>query len=155
MTERIAGVAGSTDLDPSSVVTGEIVRELVARSEQEILDLLAELEAAESEAQRIEQEVRIHPALATMASTEARLFLPPRRPDRGRDPTVTGPPRTTVDARPCPERTVGGSGSGPSPVGHDPTSHGLSWMTRLSRSHWVWRTGVALVLVALALLKFG
>jgi len=167
VTEPIAGVAGAPDLGPSSVVPGETVRDLVTRYEQEIVDLLAELEAAETEADRIEQQVRVHPALAMMESTEAHLLLAPRRPDRGRQSLATTRPRTTVDPRPRPQPNgaVGGAGQGQPPVSNDeregsgadqaPASHDLSWMTRLSRSHWVWRTGVVLVLVGLILLKFG
>ena len=167
MTEPLAGVTGLADLDPSSPVPGELVRELVARYEQDIVDLRAELEAAETEADRIEQQVRVHPALAMMGSTEARLLLAPRRPARGRHSLATARPRTTVDARPRPQPNgaVGGAGQGRPPVSNDereasstdqaPASRDLSWTARLSRSHWVWRTGIVLVLVGLVLLKFG
>jgi hypothetical protein len=167
VTEPIAREAGVPDLGPSTVVPGETVRDLVARYEQEIADLLAELEAAETEADRIEQQVRVHPTLAMMESTEAQLLLAPRRPDRGRQSLASARPRTTVDARPRPQPNgaVSSAGQGRAPVSNDeregsgadqaPASDVLSRMTRLSRSHWVWRTGVVLVLVGLILLKFG
>jgi hypothetical protein len=137
----------------TSILTGDLVRDLVARNEDVIEALetrLAEIERLAAEAERA---VRAHPALAKVDPEVARGMIP--------DPPVPaviddGRPRTTVVERP--RYPV------PGPVATSTPIRGVvapqvevpsGVVGRLVQSHWWWRIGIALVVVALIILKVG
>jgi hypothetical protein len=132
-----------------------VVRELFDRNEQELELLRQELDAACREAEAAESRARTHPALGLLTPGEVTMLVPPDRGSvHGREPEDT-PPRTTVDRRsrsvgaPVPAHEAGGAG------GASADDDGPSRVGRLVTSHWVWRVGVAVVVVALVLLKVG
>jgi hypothetical protein len=146
---EVAGVGEGT-----SILSGDLVRDLVARNEDVIEALetrLAEIERLAAEAERA---VRAHPALAKVDPEVARGMIP--------DPPVPvviddGRPRTTVVQRPrypapgpvatsTPTRGVVGAPRVEEPPGV---------VGRLVQSHWWWRIGIALVAAALVILKVG
>lgn len=140
---------GALDPRPATddAVPGEIVRDLVARNEEAIADLEARLTLAEAEAAASERAVRRHPALVLLPPDEARQLLPaaprgPRPPSPGATTVVRRAPTAPAAAAP-PSAT-------PAPDGPP-----LSLGSRLVRSHWWWRVGIVLVLVAVVLLKVG
>ena len=140
------------------VLAGDLVRDLVARHEAEIADLEARLAATEAAAEEAERAVRRHPALVRLHPDEARALLPVPTGSSG---TAGRPPATTVVHRETPAPPGGshpgpdtGRGGGPaSPTAAEPEPAGLA--TRIVRSHWWWRVGIVLVVVALLLLKWG
>ena len=137
------------------ILPGDVVRDLVERHERELQWLADDLAEARLEADAAEARVRVHPALGLLTPDEVAQFLPPAPavpPSPCRD---AGPPRTTVVNRPRPEAPAasGGGGEKERSTGHDasPRSGG----SRLVTSHWVWKAGIAITVVALLLLKFG
>ena len=137
------------------VLEGDLVRELVARHEAEIADLETRLAAAESDAAEAERAVRRHPALVLLHPDEARDLLPePSGPSGagGRPPATTVVRREVavpvVDRNPVTRPADGHASPAPEPAGG-----GLG--ARIVRSHWWWRVGIVLVVVALLLLKLG
>ena len=143
--------------DAGDVLDGALVRELVARHEAEIADLEDRLAVAEASAADVERTVRRHPALLLLHPDDVRRLVPePTEPHSTDGP----PPRTTVVHRtaappPATERTpVRADRAGP--VDAHPTDTGPAGLgSRIVRSHWWWRVGIAVVIVAVLLLKFG
>ncbi len=146
------------------IVPGDLVRDLVARHEAEIADLEARLAVADAAAGVAERAVRRHPALVLLHPDEVRRLVPdPVDPAAsvGRRPATTvvrrAPPaggsagKVTDDASPAGPRGVAGTGGTANSA--RPPDAGLG--SRIIRSHWWWRAGIALVVVALLLLKFG
>lgn len=143
---------------PSAADTlpGDVVRQLVEQHEEELEALAAELARARREAEEVEALVRHHPALGLLGPDEASRLVPPsvRAPGAAEVTATSGPPRTTVVRRP----SARPSGPDPAPAVGDPVPTGpseRSAATRLVTSHWIWKAGVALTVVALLLLKFG
>ncbi len=146
---QLPGAEGTDEALP-----GDVVRTLFDRNEQVLDALKVELDEATAEADQAEARVRAHPALGLLAADEVEVLVPPERaPEPVAGPTG-GPPRTTVDRRPSrvvptPEAVVpGGSVAGVEDAGRP-------LVTRVVTSHWVWKVGVAVVVVALLLVKFG
>ncbi len=146
--------------DPHAV-PGDVVRDLVARSEQEIDALEAELQALLLDVETAERRVRAHSALALLDPVAASRLVPASG-TRGEQPPVSpDQPRTIVDSR----RRVPADGgaqrvhaaSGPSgEVGvDDASSDRRGGFSRLSRSPWVWWAGLAVTVGALLLLRVG
>ena len=140
---------------PSALVAAEALAR--ARHEAEIADLEARLTVAEAAADAAERAVQRHPALVLLHPDEARRLLP-----EPAGPTGAGERRsaTTVVRRTPPPSPAAGNGPGSrgadgaaSHPGPAPEDAGLA--TRFIRSHWWWRVGIALVVVALLLLKLG
>jgi hypothetical protein len=136
------------------VLDGDLVRDLVSRHEAEIADLEARLGAAEAAAEEAERAVRRHPALVLLHPDEVRALLPEPTGPSG---TAGRAPATTVvrrEAAPPPTDRVAGSrqADAGSPA-TEPSDAGLG--ARIIRSHWWWRVGIVLVVVALLLLKLG
>jgi hypothetical protein len=96
--------------DAPDVIPGDVVRELVARKEQEIEALLAELDDARREAEESERQLRDHPALvgadpsipegATVATTPADVGPTDDPPDR-EAPGWAGPGNGATGVRPA------------------------------------------------------
>jgi hypothetical protein len=136
--------------DTPDVLPGDLVRDIVTRNEEEIESLLARLAEVEARAEEAELAVRRHPGLAHVAPDVAAGLVPaPTAPEADPDR-----PRTTVVQRAAP-------GPAPRPR-HRSTSRAASpaerstgFVGRLTTSHWWWRIGIVLVLVAVVLLKFG
>ena len=143
-------------VDAPDVLPGHLVRELVNRNEEEIEALVARLTDIEAAAEAVEQEVRDHPGLALLDPDVAAVLVP--------EPTVPevdpDRPRTTVVRRATPgvssDQRTGRSSTAPTtaPVA-TPTEPPSGLVGRLTTSHWWWRIGIVIVLVALVLLKFG
>jgi hypothetical protein len=146
------------------VLPGDVVRELVERHERELESLAEDLAEARRHADEAEARVREHPALGLLGSDEAARLLPPARPPEppastapsGERAPGTRPPATTVVRRPPHAQQVGSvrpddDGGTAAPVAPETRSRGA----RLATSHWVWKAGVGLTVVALLLLKFG
>jgi hypothetical protein len=155
--DRIAAGTGSdTAAAPSpgvsdAVIPGDVVRDLVARNEREIDELLALLEQALHEAEEAESRAGDSVVAVRGANgSTSRLGAGATGPVVPRRTTTGGAPRTTVDAR---DRSAPSASTPHIERGHAPTPAGskTSWFT----SHWVWRSGVALTVLALVLLKFG
>ena len=139
--------------DAPDVLPGDLVRDLVNRNEEEIESLLARLAEVEAGAGAAEREVRDHPGLAAL-DPDIVADLVPEPAEPAIDPSR---PRTTVVRRSAPGDPVERAGRErgtptPTTAAPDPPT-GL--VGRLTTSHWWWRIGIVLVLVALALLKFG
>jgi hypothetical protein len=135
--------------DDADVLSGDLVRDLVTRNEEEIEALLARLDAAERLAATTERSVRQHPAFAFLDPDEATRLVPgPPGPvivDDGR-------PQTTVVPRSLPPAcAAGGSVEFARPSRERPKG----FVGRLTTSHWWWRIGIALVAVALLIIKVG
>jgi hypothetical protein len=152
----------------SDVISGAVVRDLVSRNEREIESLLRVLDEALREAEEAERLVAAHPAASLVPDepVETRAAVPSAGAPAGRGSSRSRP-RTTVDPRPrtAASRTDGANGrkiavttpgtalSGQSATGAaSTTSPGVS---SLFRSHWVWKSGIALTAIAILLLKFG
>lgn len=139
--------------DDPSILSGDLVRDLVTRNEEAIEALLARLGDAEHLAAVAEQSVREHPAFALLEADEAARLVPgpaePTAVDGGR-------PLTTVVRRPMPPASAtdrpGGSSTPPVNGSGQPAR---SLAGRITVSHWWWRVGIALVAVALVILKVG
>ena len=142
------------------MLPGDLVRELVTRHEEEIEALVARADEAEARADAAERAVREHPAFALLDPDEATRLVPePPEPVDVDD----GRPRTTVVER-SPANRSGAvrspSGATPTP-GSSPAPAATSpdvppgFVARITTSHWWWRIGIALVAIALLLLKFG
>ena len=150
--ELVQGPVGTGEAD--DVLPGEVVRTLFDRNEQVLDALRIELDEATADADAAESRVRAHPALGLLAADEVKVLVPPDRTPVATAPVSTDPPRTTVDRRPSRSAPpVGGAVPGPAPVGV--VTDEPSGVTRLLTSHWIWKVGVAVVVVALLLLKFG
>jgi hypothetical protein len=139
------------------ILPGDVVRDLVERHERELDSLADDLAEARLEADAAEARIREHPALGLLSPDEAaRLVLPPA-PTGPVAPTAarrSTEPRTTVVRRPRePART--GAGGGGDRGGSGAPEAPRSRASQLITSHWVWKAGVAVTLVALLLLKFG
>ena len=139
--------------DAPDVLPGDLVRDLVNRNEEEIESLLARLTEIESEAEVAEWDVRAHPGLALLDPDVAADLVPePVAPDVDPDrPRTTVVRRAALDAPAV--RPGRRSGAVTSPTAPAATPTGL--VGRLTTSHWWWRIGIVLVLVALVLVKFG
>ena len=144
-----------------ATLPGDVVRELVERHERELESLAADLDRARREADAAEGRIRAHPALDLLGPDEVARLVPAAVEPGSRPPKVVAVPRTTVDRRPrTSEPPVvqpgGGADGDPAhrPVGTGPADT-RSAGSRLVTSHWVWKAGVALTVVALLLLKFG
>ena len=142
--------------DDASVLPGDLVRDLVNRNEEAIEALVARANEIEARAEAAEQSVREHPALALLDPDEAaRIVVEPP------EPTVVddGRPKTTVVHRPSRNSSSGappdGSVATTGPTAPAGESAPTGFLGRLATSHWWWRIGIALVLVAFLLLKFG
>ena len=123
------------------------------RNEQVLDALRRELDDAVAEADAAEAQVRAHPALGLLAADEVEMLVPPERtPDL--DPTTSGDvaPRTVVDRRPSSARPPAGAAAVDPALEADDRRSALG---RLVTGHWVWKAGVAVVVVAVLLLKFG
>jgi hypothetical protein len=137
---------------------GEVVRNLFDRNEQVLEALRSEFDEVVREADAAEAKLRAHPALGLLAADEAAMLVPV--PSDRREPGATTPTelaRTTVDPRPRPTAPPGPAVPDV-PGGSDPRDGNGTGKTRVSRliaSHWVWKCGVAVTVVALLLLKFG
>jgi hypothetical protein len=145
---EVAGVGEGT-----SILSGELVRDLVARNEDVIEALETRLTEIERLAAEAERAVRSHPALAKVDPEVARGLIP--------DPPVPaviddGRLRTTVVQRP--------RYPAPGPVATSTPTPGVvaprvevppGVVGRFVQSHWWWRIGIALVVVALIILKVG
>lgn len=150
--ELVQGPVGTGGAD--DVLPGEVVRTLFDRNEQVLDALRIELDEATADADAAESRVRAHPALGLLAADEVKVLVPPDRTPVATGPVSTDPPRTTVDRRPSRSAPpVGPAVPGPAPVGV--VTDEPSGVTRLLTSHWIWKVGVAVVVVALLLLKFG
>ena len=151
----------------SDVISGAVVRDLVSRNEQEIEGLLRVLDEALREAEEAERRVAAHPA-ASLVADEA-VETPAVVPSTGAPPGRSRP-RTTVDPRPrkMAPGADGGEGAFGPKVGAtatdstasvqpaaDAMSASSSGVSSLFRSHWVWKSGIALTAIAILLLKFG
>jgi len=149
----VAGLDGVAVDDGASVLSGDVVRALVTRHEEELEALVVRAEEIESEAEAVERAVREHPGFALLDPDEAARLVPvPPVPG----PVDDGRPRTTVVQRSAPEAPAGArtERSARPPVGaQDDLRPGF--FGRLGTSHWWWRIGIALVVVALVLLKVG
>ena len=140
---------------PGDSLPGDVVRALFDRNEQELEALRREFDDACHETEAVEARVRAHPALGLLTPDEVTMLVPPDRGSGLGSPHEAPPPRTTVDRRPRTAEALaavveGGAGDGA--VGGEA---GRTRAGRLVTSHWVWRVGVAVVVVALLLLKFG
>jgi hypothetical protein len=141
--------------DAPDVLPGDLVRDLVTRNEDEIETLLARLAELEAQAEEAELAVRRHPGLALVAPDVAERLLPlPQALDV--EPGA-GRPRTTVVTRGAQARSdTGQAGATTAPGPASPvTGESKGVLGRLTTSHWWWRIGIVLVLVALVLLKVG
>lgn len=145
-----AGLADAPDVLP-----GDLVRDLVNRNEDEIETLLARLAETEVLAEEAEWAVRAHPGLALVAPDVAERLLPqPGAPD----PDIGADrPRTTVVTRGAPGPTARGRNGATTAHAAPSPAAGASrgFVGRLTTSHWWWRIGIGLVLVAVVLLKVG
>ena len=129
---------------------GDVVRELFDRNELELEELVAELEEARRAADTAEARVRAHPALGLLTPDEVAVLVPADREPEPAGP-AQDPARTTVVRRP-----PAPSGAGPGgPAGPDDDLDPRSPVARIVTSQWIWKVGVAVVVVALLLLKFG
>ncbi len=148
-----AGTGATEWPEGIDVLDGDLVRDLVARHEAEIADLEARLAAVEEAADAAERAVRRHPALVLLHPDEARRLLPDPAPSTG---GAERPAATTVVRRtappPAPDAGIRQSDGA---AATEPTTDEMSFATRFVRSHWWWRVGIALVVVALLLLKVG
>jgi|GEM_PF-3347620 len=142
--------------DGNSVLSGALVRDLVVRNEDVIDALSARLAEVESQADEIAQAVRNHPAFTQLDPAVAKRLTTERAPAAG--PGGNRPVTTVVD-RPATPATPAAPGRGgtrsPTRPARAEAERPDGLMGRLSRSHWWWRIGVAAVVVALLLLKFG
>ena len=141
--------------DGTEVLAGDLVRDLVARHEAEIADLEARLAEVEGAADAAERAVRRHPALVLLHPDEARRLLPEPAPSTG---GAERPPATTVVRRSAPPPPPGpdaGSRHADGAATSEAEADEVGLATRFVRSHWWWRVGIALVVVALLLLKVG
>jgi hypothetical protein len=147
--------AVGTDGD-AAVLPGDLVRDLVNRNEDAIEALVARANEIEARAEAAERAVREHPGLALLDPAEASRLV-----TETPEPAVVddGRPRTTVVNRPSYNTPAGAPRDGaPTRVGTGaPAGESAStgFFGRLATSHWWWRIGIALVLVAVLLLKFG
>ena len=153
-------------VDAPDVLPGHLVRDLVNRNEEEIEALVARLTEVEAAAEAVEQEVRVHPGLALLdpdvvADLVPEPTVPEIDPDRPRTTVVRrASPGTSSDQRggrpatPTPTTTPTTTSMSTAPVA-TPTEAPPGLVGRLTTSHWWWRIGIVLVLVALVLLKFG
>jgi len=149
-----------TGLTPGSggvdTLPGDVVRDLVERHEQELASLDAELESVRRQADAAEARIRTHPALGLLSPDEAAHLIPvtadgPADRPASNGAVRPGPPRTTVVHRASRVRAPSPEPGAPDDGDDPPRSRG----TRLVTSHWVWKAGVALTVVALLLVKFG
>ena len=132
------------------------MRELVARHEAEIADLEARLTVAEAAAGAADGPCGGTPRLILLHPDEARRLAPDPVEPAG---NTASRPRTTVVrrnaasvGRATPAAVVTAPGDHPAGgPGSEPGGLG----SRIVRSHWWWRVGIALVVVALLLLKLG
>ena len=148
-TDPVSGV----DVD---VMPGDVVRTLFDRNEQVLAALRLELDEAERETDAAESRVRSHPALGLLAPDEVEVLVPAAREAAGGLPLAALPPRTTVVRRP--RATPSAADGGPEARGDGGAGTADDTRTRAARlvtSHWVWKAGVAVTVVALLLLKFG
>ena len=150
---EVTGLEGVAVYDGASVLSGDVVRALVTSHEEELEALVTRAEEIEHEADAAERAVRDHPGFALLDPDEAARLVPvPTTPE----PVDDGRPRTTVVQRSTPEARVGArtERSARPPVGAQ-DDHRPGFFGRLGTSHWWWRIGIALVVVALVLLKVG
>jgi hypothetical protein len=147
--------------DGPNVVPGDVVRDLVARGEQEIEKLEAELQAILWDVETAERRVREHSALALLDPVAAARLVPPIRTPGERPPTSPDRPRTVVDTR---RRLPADGGAHRVHAATDPTEDSGAGapggerrgrFSGLTRSPWVWWTGLALTVGALLLLRIG
>jgi len=149
----VTGLEGVAVDEGASALSGDVVRALVTRHEEELEALVARAEELENEAAAAERAVREHPGFALLDPDEAARLIPA--------PPAPGPvdddrPRTTVVQRASPEVATGARSdrsTRPPAEAQDATRPGF--FGRLGTSHWWWRIGIALVVVALVLLKVG
>jgi len=149
----VAGLDAIDVDDDVAVLSGDVVRALVTRHEDEIESLVARAEEIEAEAEAAERAVREHPGFALLDPDEADRLVPvPPAPE----PVDDGRPRTTVVRRSAPSAPTGAQTdrSARAPTGATDDAQ-LGFFGRLGTSHWWWRIGIALVVVALVLLKVG
>ncbi len=135
------------------VLPGALVRDLVTRNEEAIDALLVRLAEAEREADSVEQSVRDHPAVGWLSADEVARLVP-----EASEPTVVddGRPRTTVVDRPAaPLPSTGRARTSVAPRAGGAGEEPQGFMARLTHSHLWWRIGIALVVVALLLVKLG
>jgi len=137
--------------DAPDVLPGDLVRDLVTRNEEEIESLLARLAEVEDRAEAAERDVRGHPGL-TLLDPEVAADLVPEPAAPEVDPDR---PRTTVVRRAGTDAPAPRSGARTRASAAEPVPTGTGLAGRVTTSHWWWRIGIVLVLVALALLKFG
>ena len=135
------------------VLSGEVVRALFDRNEESLSALQEELAAAAQEADAAEARVRAHPGVGLLSADEVGDLLPPAPEASAAGPPSADAARTTVVHRPRPASTSGEQV--PGGAGDPPEVDERGRMTRLVTGHWVWKAGIALMVVALLLLKFG
>ncbi len=136
--------------DTPDVLPGDLVRDIVTRNEEEIESLLARLADVEARAEEAERAVRTHAGLALVAPDVAAGLVPeppPRKVDPDRPRTIVVQRAAPAPARRERQRTA----TRPAP----PAERSTGFVGRLTTSHWWWRIGIVLVLVAVVLLKFG
>ena len=145
---EVAGVGEGT-----SILSGDLVRDLVARNEDVIEALETRLAEIEHLAADAERRVRDHPALALLEPEDVRDLVP--------NPPVAaviddGRPRTTVVQRPRSPAPVPAATSTPARGVVAPRVKVPAGVVgRIVQSHWWWRIGIAVVVVSLIILKVG
>lgn len=160
MSEPVVEPAAASTEGPH-IVPGDLVRDLVARSEQEIDALEAELQAVLLDVEAAEHRIREHSALALLDPVAAARLVPPMHTRGERPPDSPDRPRTVVDTRRRMPRDDAAhrvhAAAGP-PGEHsvdDAGSERRGGFSRLTRSPWVWWTGLAVTVGALLLLRIG
>ncbi|MGA2838079.1 MAG: hypothetical protein ABSF84_15915 [Acidimicrobiales bacterium] len=146
---------GPVSVADGAVLPGDAVRDLVERHERELESLADDLAEARLEADAVEARIRDHPALGLLTPDEVTRLLPPAPAAKPTSAPASGPPRTTVDRRPRPQGPTGSDGRGHEGRTTEPDTPPRSRASGLVTSHWVWKAGIAITVVALLLLKFG
>jgi len=147
--------------EDTDVVPGDVVRDLVPRSEREIEALEAELQAVLSDVETTEQRVREHPALALLDPVAAARLVPAVRTRGEGPPPSPNRPRTVVDTRR--RMPADGGAHRVHAVAGAPGNRGVDAagserrdrLSGLTRSPWVWWAGLAITVGALLLLRIG
>ena len=134
---------------------GEVVRTLFDRNEQVLEALRSELDEAIREADAAEALVRAHPALGLLAPDEVEVLVP--GVDRTTGSRALGARRAAAHHGGHPPAEADAGGSGRTRCSGTDGSSGTeqTGVSRLVTSHWVWKAGIAVTLIALLLLKFG
>ena len=150
---EVAGLEAVAVDDEASVLSGEVVHDLVSRHEDEIEALVARVEEIEARAAAAERTVREHPGFALLDPDEAERLVPA---SPAPEPVDDGRPRTIVVRRSAPAgATAGRTDPSSSPPAGPADEAASGFLGRLATSHWWWRIGIALVVVAILLLKVG